>query len=112
MATAVQNFVINQGADYSRGFTIIDESTQIGLDVSSYIFRSQMRKNLSSVSNVSISIVLVDAVNGRVKMTLNNYVTSLLVENRYQYDIEMESILGVVTRIVEGIITINPNVTR
>jgi hypothetical protein len=45
-------------------------------------------------------------------MTMTNSITGAIEEAIYVYDVEITSGAGVVTRIMEGTVTVNPEVTR
>jgi hypothetical protein len=45
-------------------------------------------------------------------MNMTNSVTGAIEEGMYVYDVEITSGTGTVTRIMEGQVTVNPEVTR
>ena len=45
-------------------------------------------------------------------LTLSSSATGSLTAGRYVYDVEITSDAAVVSRVVEGIVTVNPQVTR
>ena len=47
-----------------------------------------------------------------VEISLTPEQTSALKAGRYVYDVEISSGGGVKTRVVEGIVTVNPGITR
>lgn len=112
MATT-QNLIIDQGSDYTRTITILDGTLNLPVDITGYTFAGQIRKTMTSNAiAASFTFTLTDPLVGKVLFSLGNDVTAGLVEGRYVYDIEMINAVAKKFRIVEGIVTINPNVTR
>jgi hypothetical protein len=49
---------------------------------------------------------------GEITLSLTANQTGNIVAGRYVYDVELTDAANSITRIVEGIVTINPQVTR
>jgi hypothetical protein len=49
---------------------------------------------------------------GQINLTLDNTVTNDIEPGRYMYDVEITSAGGGKTRVVEGIVTVTPGITR
>jgi hypothetical protein len=49
---------------------------------------------------------------GKVTMTLTSDSSSGMSAGQYVYDLEIESATGVVTRLIEGKVTLNREITR
>lgn len=112
MAASQQNLVIDQGADYYRTFTITSSDTNLPSDLTGYVFAGQIRRSVTATANVAFTVGIVEAVLGQAYLSLSNADTMLLVDTKYVYDIEITSVTNKKSRILEGMITINPNVTR
>ena len=109
MATKA-NLVIDQGATYSTSITITDDNDNI-YNLTGYTGAAQMRKHYTSSNTTSFSVSL-EAQTGVVTLSLTAGQTANLVAGRYVYDVEITSSSNVVSRILEGIVTVTPNVTR
>lgn len=109
MATKA-NLVIDQGATYSTSITITDDNDNI-YNLTGYTGAAQMRKHYTSSNATSFSVSL-EAQTGVVTLSLTAGQTANLVAGRYVYDVEITSSSNVVSRILEGIVTVTPNVTR
>ena len=109
MATKA-NITIDQGTTFSTVITLADEDNVL-IDLTGYTANSQIRKHYSSSNSQAFSISLGGA-SGTVTMSLTSTQTSNLVAGRYVYDVELKSSSNVVSRIVEGIVTVTPEVTR
>ena len=107
MAT-IANLVIDQGATFSTTITITDEEGNL-YDLTGHSGAAQMRKHYTSVSATGFSVSLGA---GTVTLSMNAATSNILTPGRYVYDVEITSNANVVSRIVEGIVTVTPNVTR
>jgi hypothetical protein len=55
--------------------------------------------------------VTIDALNGEVTLSLTATQTAALTAGRYVYDVEL-TIGSTVSRVIEGIVTVTPEVTK
>ena len=108
MATTV-NLLIDQGATFSTVINLEDESGN-PINLSTYTGASQLRKHYTSSNSVSFNVALSNT--GTVTLALTANQTASLTATRYVYDVEVTDGSGIVSRIVEGIVTVTPNVTR
>ena len=99
-----QNIVIDQGTNFSVQFDITDE----GLNPISYAnstVTSQLRKHY--LSSNSVSFICNAYSNGTIILTISANSTVNLTAGRYVYDVFANN-----ERLVEGIATITPQVTK
>ena len=109
MATKA-NLFIDQGATFETVLTLTDENGDI-LNLASSNAASQIRKTYSS----SLAAEFTTSINvsaGEITLSLTANQTGNLVAGRYVYDVELTDAANSITRIVEGVVTINPQVTR
>ena len=104
------NLIIDQGSTYSTLINITDEN-DVAIDLTGYTGAAQIRKHYSSTANTPFAVVI-SASDGAVALSLSANQTSSLLAGRYVYDVELTSAGGVVSRVVEGIVTVTPQVTR
>ena len=104
------NLVIDQGSTYSVILDLTDENGDI-FDLSGYSVNSQVRKWYTSSNAAATFTSSINAASGELLLSLSSEQTGNLVAGRYVYDVEIE-ISGMVSRIVEGIVTVTPQVTR
>ena len=109
MATKA-NLVIDQGTTFSTTVTVTDDDGS-PLVLSDYTGAAQLRKHYTSSNSVSFS-VSVSGLTGEITLSLTANATTSIVPGRYVYDCEITSPGGVVSRILEGIATVTPEVTR
>ena len=110
MAT-IQNITIDQDADYTETLTIKD-STGTVVDLTGQTITSKIRKTHLSSSSTSFTTAIVSATAGTCSITLTDTVTSGLTEGRYVWDLTTTDGSSLVTRRLEGRVTVTPSVTR
>lgn len=101
------NLVIDQGSDFSVSINIQDaNSAPVSLDA--FTGAAQMRKYYTSSRSYPFQVLV---ANGSVTLTMNSFITNTITPGRYVFDCELTA-NGVISRIVEGISTVTPGVTR
>lgn len=109
---AVSNLVIDQGTTYSVTITVNDD-TGVARDLTGYTARAQMRRSYYTTSNTAFTVSVSNPADGEISMSLSATQTSALKAGRFVYDLELVSAnANIVERIVEGIITVYPEVTK
>lgn len=108
MATKL-NLVIDQGADFTTSVNLNDTDGN-PIDLSTYTSRAQLRKHYTSSNAVSFSTSSTSG--GVLTLSLTASQTTDIIAGRYVYDVEVVDSSNVVSRIVEGVVTVTPNVTR
>lgn len=103
------NIVIDQGTTFNTTY-IIHNAFDEAIDFSGYTANSQIRKSYSSSNAYTFSVAL--SSNGEVSLSMSANTTGSIPAGRYVYDVEVESTGGVRSRVVEGIVTVTPQVTR
>jgi hypothetical protein len=109
MATK-SNLVIDQGSTYSVVLDLTDENGDI-INLGGYTANSQIRKWYTSSTPAATFTTSINASSGELQLSLTANQTSNLVAGRYVYDVELDN-NGVISRIVEGIVTVTPQVTK
>lgn len=102
------NLTIDQGADYSFSFELLDQNGD-ALDVTGYSGRAALKPWYSYGNTVNFAVTLTTG-NFAISMTANT--TASIEAGRYVYDAELERDSDSnTTRVVEGLVTIEPQVT-
>ena len=109
MATKA-NLIIDQGSSFSTTIDIADEN-DLPIDLTGYTGAGQIRKTFTSLTAVSFAVVIAGPA-GAITLSLTSTQTSAITAGRYVFDVELTSSAGTVSRIVEGIATVTPQVTR
>ena len=112
MATQV-NFVVDQGTAFSAIAEIENEDGSI-FDLTDLTPYSQMRKSYYTNTYIDIDVAVEGlASNGELKLSLSPVASSAIRAGRYVYDVEVHDVSGdYVKRVLQGIITISPQVTK
>lgn len=108
---AIANLTIDQGATFSSDVTVKDAQGN-AFNLTGYTAVAKLAKGFASTktrTNMTTSIAT-DATTGVVTLSLTATETSALDAERYVYDLEITS-GAAVTRVIEGIITVRPQVT-
>lgn len=105
---AVHNLYIDQGADFSAEIGIFDDFNT-PWDLNGYTGAAKIKKSYSSSTSTPFTVTVNSA--GTVTLALTATNTSSLSEGRYLYDVVITSAAGTKTRVIEGLVTINPGVT-
>lgn len=103
------NIVIDQGTTFNTTFTILD-AYDTPIDFTSYTANSQMRKSYSSSTAYTFDVGLSNT--GVVTLSMSANSSGSITAGRYLYDVEVQNPSGIRSRIVEGIVTVTPQVTR
>ena len=110
---AIANLTIDQGATFSSDVTVKDANNN-AFDLTGYTASAKMAKGFSSTrTRTSITCTIsTPATSGVVTLSLTADQTTNLDEGRYVYDLEiLQTSSSTVTRVIEGIITVRPQVT-
>ena len=100
---------MDQGATFNTTYTFFDQSNS-AIDFTTYTAASQMRKSYTSSTAYPFTVSL--ANNGVITLSMSANATSAIVAGRYLYDLEVQDANGVKSRLVEGIVTVTPEITR
>jgi len=103
---------INQGATFESDLDLVDDDGS-AINVANYVFSGQIRKSYYSLNpTANLTLNIVNAASGNVNIYLSAATTSNIKAGRYVYDVKMTDTTNTVTRIVEGVITVTPQVTK
>lgn len=104
------NLTIDQGSTFVSTLALTD-SNDVPINLDLYTASAQMRKHYTSSNATSFSVTA-NGTTGVITLALSANSTANLVSGRYVYDVEIVDGSGSITRVVEGIVTVTPNVTR
>ena len=110
MAT-ISNLYVDAGATYSNIITVTASNGQT-LNLTGYSVASQMRKSYQSSTAYDFTASIYDANNGKIRLQLTDSDSADIPAGRWLYDVEITSAGGTKTRVVEGIVTVNPQITQ
>lgn len=106
----IQNIYIDQGTTFSLSLIVSDQNGD-PKDLTDYTAAAQMRKSYYTNTAINFNSGVTMPEEGEVTIALTAEETSAIKAGRYVYDIEIQSELETV-RVLEGIVVVNPEVTK
>ena len=111
--SAFVELYIDQGATFESVITLTDDVTNANLNIANYIVSSQMRRSYYSANaSANITCILSNPYEGEVTLSLTAAQTASIKAGRYLFDVYTTNQSNNVIRVLEGIITVTPGVTR
>jgi len=115
MTAARLPLTIEQGATWKHALIVRDGAQP--RDLTGYTARMQIRKLVTSTEflaelTVANGRIAITALQGRIDLVLSAELTAGLPPGPSVYDIELESAAGEVTRLLQGTVRIDAEVTR
>ena len=112
MAAGKYDIVIDQGSDFAIEVQIQQNSANVNL--STHSARAQLRPTpTSSTKTADFTCSITNASQGKIKMSLGNSATANIANGKYYYDLELvNSSDSSVTRLIDGVARVTPEVTR
>ena len=111
MSAAYQELFLEQGTDFTTTITLNDIYSD-PYDLTGVTAKSQIRKSYYSANATATFSTSINTGSGTITLNLSSHVTANISPGRYVYDLLITSPVSVKTRVVEGIATILPSVTR
>jgi len=108
---AFSELTMEQGATFLTTINVTDVYNN-SVNLTSYTAASMMRKSYYSNSFHVIDAEVTGTANGEVTLSVTSANTAAMTPGRYVYDVTINDGANTVTRIVEGIVTVLPSVTR
>ena len=103
------NLIIDQGSDYNVTIDV-QYANGTSYDLSGFTGRAQMRKSPFSSTNYDFTVTTANS--GTVTLEMTSAYTANVTAGRYLYDVEVISSANVVTRVLQGIATVSPEITK
>ena len=111
MSAGYQELFLEQGSDYSTSITLTDVNGD-PYDLTNYTAKSQVKKSYySSNTKANFVITISDPTSGVVSISLDSANTANIAAGRYVYDVLIKNSSNNITRVLEGIVNVLPQVT-
>jgi hypothetical protein len=111
--TAYVELYMDQGTTFNNIINITDDISNAAVNISGYSITSQMRKSYYSANaSANITCTITDASTGEVTLSVPANVTANLRPGRYVFDVKATDIYDNTSRILQGIISVTPQVAR
>jgi len=102
---------LDQGADFRFDMTVTNDDGT-AKDVTGYTFSSSMKKSYYSTNaTANLTSTILNSSNGLVRFSITAANNATIKAGRYLFDIKQIDDLNNVSRIVEGLIIVNPGIT-
>ena len=106
-----EDVVIDQGTTFQLPFQVL-QNNGCPVDLGDFILRGDLRHNFAdATASASFTVTVTNESEGEAAAQLGPTLTAALTPAKYRYDIELIS-GSVVTRILEGFATVEPEVTK
>ena len=116
MTAGIYNFTIDQGSQYTTQIIWADSSGN-PIDLTGYTASMQLREQAASPNPAALTLtssnggITIVPVAGEMDILMTSAQTGALDARFYVYDLEI-ALSGVVTRIIQGQITVSAQVTQ
>jgi hypothetical protein len=112
MAAAYQELFLEQGTTFTTSITL-DDIDGIPFDLTDVVAKSQIRKSYYSAnSTAEFAVTINDPAQGVIILILDSSITANIAAGRYVYDVVIKDTQNTVTRVLEGIVNVIPQVTK
>lgn len=112
MAAGYQELFLEQGTTFTTNITL-DDVDGIPFDLTGVQAKSQIRKSYYSANTTAEFDVQINSpTTGLILLVLDAQVTANIAAGRYVYDVAIKDTANTVTRVLEGIVNVIPQVTR
>ena len=102
---------IDQGSDFTAIFEL-ENDDNTPMDLTGFSVYSQFRKSYNSVISYQFTTQIVSALQGKISLYLSGSASSAIKPGRYLYDVELTGPGNTKARVIEGVITINAEITK
>jgi len=108
---AKANILVDQGTTFN---TLLNLTDTVGdpFDLTGYSAQSQIRQWYTSSNSVSFTTAISTPTAGSITLSLSANTTAGMLYQRYVYDVVIIDSSNNITRVVEGILTVNPAATQ
>ena len=108
----IANLYVEAGATFSRVITYTDDSGNL-VDLTDYTAELQVRETVTSEAAAITKVPTLGGTAGTISWTFTAAETAALTASKYVYALELTNTSdSSVTRLVEGDITVSPEVVR
>lgn len=106
-----RNLIVDQGSDYNLTFTVTDLTGE-PLDLMSFQVMARMKHSYISETFYDLGVTVSDTEPGQITLSVPAETSNGVRYGRYVYDVILIDEMSRPQRVLEGILTINPAVTR
>ena len=112
MAAGYQELFLEKGSNFVSTITL-DDIYGVPYDLTQIVAKSQIKKSYYSANTTAEFVVTINTpLDGTIILSLDSDTTANIAPGRYVYDVLIKDSANTVTRVLEGIVNVNPQVTR
>ena len=108
---AKADILVDQGTTFNTQLNLSDDNGQ-PINLSGYTVTAQIRRWYTPANAISFSTSIPQPNTGIIQLSLDANTTAGMYYGRYVYDVLTINSSNVITRVVEGILTVTPEVTQ
>lgn len=110
---AYSELYMDQGTTFNNIINISDDITNANINVYGYTVTSQLRRSYYSQNSTANLVCTVTNPNtGEITMSLDSANTANIPAGRYLFDVKVTDTINVTSRVLEGVMTVTPAVTK
>lgn len=111
MAAGYQELFLEQGSNFNTSITL-DNSDGSAFDLTGFQVKSSIKKSYYSANaTAQFTITISDPTSGVLNISLPYANTANISAGRYVYDVVIKDTANTVSRVLEGIVNVTPQVT-
>lgn len=111
MAAGYQELFLEQGTDFSTSITLDDVYGEPFV-LTGFVGKSLIKKSYYSTSaTAEFTVSIPNPTSGVINLTLDSPTTANIAAGRYVYDVMIKNSSNNITRVLEGIVNVLPQVT-
>jgi hypothetical protein len=111
MSASYYYLYIEKGSSFSTSVSLSD-TFGASYNLMNFSASSQIRKSYYSANSTASFTTSINTSTGAITLSLGANTTSNIAPGRYVYDLVVNDGYGNISRILEGIAEVSPNVTR
>lgn len=112
MPAAYSNLLMEQGTTFNTTITL-DDIDGVPFNLTGVTAKSQIRKSYYSANTTAEFTTTINTPNtGVILLSLSASVTSNIAAGQYVYDVAIKDTANTVTRVLEGVVNVIPQVTK
>lgn len=104
---------IDQGTDFNTTLNINDDDTNVSQNIIGYVVTSSLKRSILS-TNVAANFVcqVTNSSEGQIEISMTAANTANLRPGKYFFDVKVnDTVTNAITRLIEGVIFVQPGVT-
>ena len=103
------NLSMDQGANFSNTIPILNGNNDV-VDLTGYTAQSQMKRTYAANTSYTFT-TSISNTDGLITLSMTANATANIADGRYVYDVDIINSSNAITRVIEGVVIVNPRAT-